>query len=185
MEVLEQTVYDSARASVVVDVVVDGKPVFSALQGAVYLREPDRFRIRLYRFGVPVLDLLHRDGAIQGRPQDELAPLRRWIPFFLQAIFWWERADASVFQVGDQAYTFLGPGQRVWLDRRNLLPLRQEIDQGGRRIVVTYASPKAFDKGRFFPSQIRIQASSSALTVTIKKLSVGIPLEPGLFKPPA
>jgi len=184
-EVLEQTVYESARATVVVDASVKGKPVFSGLHGVVYLRNPDQLRIRLYRFGVPALDLLYRDGLIQGSPTDNRTPLRRWIPSFLRAIFWWDVSGSSDFHITDTAYAFTRPNQRVWIDRRSLLPVRQEIEEAGHQIVVLYDQPRHFDENRSFPSKIRIQASSSTLNVTIKNLTVGIPLEPDFFKPPA
>jgi len=105
------------------------------------------------------------------------------VPRLVEALFWWDAMASPDFRVEGEQYVLENAGQAIRIDRRTLLPIRQTIRSARGAVEIRYDAPRRFGQGFLFPSRITLRASSSILEITIRKLSVDVPLEDGLFRP--
>jgi len=179
-EVIEFSAHSNVRAVAEVTFLKDGQPVVDGT-AAIYIENPDRARVRVYRFGMPVLDALYNRGHIEGVPDAERGLYGEVFPALISAVFWHTEMAGADFGIEREHYVFSTPDRRVVLSRGSLMPVLQAMRTSRGAAVIAYGRPFVFADGDVFPESLDIQSSSFSLKATIKKLAYDVRLEPDTF----
>ncbi|MBI5140684.1 MAG: hypothetical protein HZA20_00645 [Nitrospirae bacterium] len=179
-EVLEFSAHSNVRAVAEVKFFKDGQPVVDGT-AAIYIENPGRARVRVYRFGMPVLDALYNSGHVEGVPDVEQRLYGEVFPALISAVFWHSEMNDADFGIERESYVFSTPDRRVVLSQSSLMPVLQAIRTSRGAVVISYGPPALFADGDAFPESLHIQSSSFSLKATINKLAYDVRLEPDTF----
>jgi len=183
-EILSLSSHSRLKAVIDLDVEVRGKLILDGAAAALYMEAPDKARLRVYKFGVPVFDIVHRGGAIRSRPPEEAKKYNESFPLLMRAVFWWASMNEAKMEVLENEYLLHTPNQAVWLERRNLLPIRQEVFTKNGVTQIRYSNPITFGVQEAFPSKIEIKSSGYRVVVTIKRLVTDVSFDTDMFEWP-
>lgn len=180
-EVLGRARFETLKLSGEVSLAFEGRPLLDKASVVLYLAPPDRMRLRVYRVGIPVLDLLYRDRQVWSRPAGDISAYQSLVYGLHPALFWWRYMDTAEFLPLPESLVLKTATQTVWIDRQTLLPLVHEFVSPEGPVYVQYSAPAAMESGRLFSSHIAVVAPSYSAIVSIRKMAADETLRPELF----
>ncbi len=183
-EIMSLSAHNKLKAVINLDVEVAGKLVLDGASAVLYMEMPDKARLRVYQFGIPIFDVVHKGGEVRSKPPEEIETYRESFPLLLQAVFWWTSMNEASLEIFGNEYLLQTSQQAVWLERRSLLPIRQEVYSKNGVTKIRYSNPITFGQQKAFPSRIEIDSSNYSLVVTIKKLATDLFFNPDMFEWP-
>jgi len=129
--------------------------------------------LRLYRFGVVVLDAVITDGVLSAvgnlSDRDTFAHM---IPDFLSVFFWWPRFASAELRHDTDGPLLVAGRDVLKLHGPTLTPLSQTIAGGRHPLRVTYKAPRRFGD-KWFPAKITAERSSYRVNLAIRKAEFG------------
>lgn len=180
-EILSRARFETLKISGEVSLALEDRPVLERASAVLYLTPPDRMRLRIYRMGIPVLDLLYRDSQVWSRPEGEVSAYRALVYGLFPALFWWQYMEtAEIYPLRD-SLMLKTTTQKVWVDRENFLPLVHEFISPDGPVYVQYSAPAATEDGRMFSSHVAVAAPNYSGIIRIRKMAVDGELRPELF----
>ena len=176
-EIISRAGRDIDTLKAVVDVTIEkNNKFYSSINASVLIKRPGLVHMRIYKFGMPVDDILIRGNeahVLSGKKRDWLKYAGRE---FYHAIFWWDGIrDASMYKEGKE-YIIRTGNIEIHLDSESLFPLSQVIKLGRKTAQIIYSKPK-MEVSRWFPSFIKINMDGLSFSVSIEKLFINP--EPG------
>lgn len=173
---------EALKAVVAINIEKDHEAL-SSVDASVLAKRPGLVHLRMYRFGMPVGDILIRDDEVFVLSDRGVNRLREFGKEFYYSIFWWEDVAEGVMHRERGEYIIRTEDKVVYLDSETLLPLRQEIRTANRDVYITYNKPKKVD-GFWYPSLIKIATGGYKFTVRVQKLFINPPLSENDFRLP-
>jgi len=180
-EIVGRARFNSLRITGEITLARDDRPLVEDASAVLYVSPPDSVRLRIYRMGIPVLDLLFRDNQVWSRPETEASAFGALVNGLFPALLWWQKMGSAELYPLRDSLMLATPGHKVWVDRESLLPLIQEFVSPSGPVYVQYSSPETLADGRRFPAHIAVVASSYSGLITIRKMAVDESLRPELF----
>ena len=139
--------------------------------GALNISKSGDLDLRVYSFGFPALEVTVSDGLAKSNPRIDHNKTRILTEGLRDCIFWWNSEQYSLDEDKD-AYIMRSGRRKVWIDRKSFLPLRQVVSiDDGSELTITYGEP-ARQNGIWYQSRLRIEYMKSAVTLSVKTLSV-------------
>lgn len=169
-EVIQKSGKDIDTLKTIADVSIErNNEPYSYISASALIRKPGDVRMRIYKLGVPVNDILIKDGKVDvlsGKSSNVIKELGRE---FYHAVFWWDGLKDGILRKEETEYILKTESKEIYLDSETLFPLRQEIITDGKNIVIEYSEPKS-EKGLWYPSVIDIKMGDFILKMQVKKL---------------
>lgn len=141
---------------------------YSSMTASVLIKKPGLVRMRIYKFGVPVNDILiRRDGVhlLSGKTSPWLIEVGTE---FYHAVFWWDGIrEASMSRKGTDL-VITGKNKEMILDSATLIPKSQFIRKEGRSAEIAYRKPVQHGD-QWIPSDITIRINGTLLLVQVEK----------------
>jgi len=159
---------DALKASADISIARKNEP-YSDISVSARIKRPGQTRMQIYKFGVPVNDILIKDEKVyvlSGKSNGEIKELGME---FYHAVFWWDGMKDSVMYKEGTEYILKTESKEIYLDKETLFPLRQEIITEGKSVLIIYSEPKS-EEGFWYPSVIDIKIGDYILKVQVKKL---------------
>jgi len=145
------------------------KEPYDFINASVLVKKPGWVHLRMYKFGMLVKDIVIKDDMVYvlaGKSSDRLKQLARE---FYNAIIWWDNLkDGSIYSDEDE-FIISTDNKQLHLDRKTLLPVKQEIKVMDKIIKLSYSAPVETD-GFWYPSVITISAGEFTFSVKLKKI---------------
>ncbi len=183
-EILSISSYSRLKAVVNLDMEAAGKLLLDSVTAVFYMEDTGRARLRIYKFGMPVFDIVNRDGEVRSRPPEEAEKYSDSFSLLMRAVFWWRSMNEARLEVLKSEYLLQTPHQAVWLKRMNLLPVKQEIFSKKGIIKIRYSNPEALENRKDFPSKIEINSLNYRLVVTVKRVATDVAFDNDMFEWP-
>jgi len=142
---------------------------FDVVSASVVVKRPGWIHMRMYKFGVLVRDIVIRDGAVYVLSGKDSPGLRQLARELYNAIFWWGDLDGGVMDSGGDEYIIRTDHKTIYVEKGNLMPMKQYITVQGRTILLTYGSPVEYS-GFWYPSHINLFAGDFTFSVALKKV---------------
>lgn len=180
-EILARARFGTLKLSVEVSLAFEDRPLLEKASAVLYLTPPDHMRLRVYRMGIPVLDLLHRDRQVWSRPTGDVSAYQSLVYGLHPALFWWRYMDTAELHQFRDSLLLKTTTQRVWIDRETFLPLVHEFVSPEGPVYVQYSAPVATGNGRLYSSHVAVVAPSYSAIVSIRKMAADEELRPELF----
>ncbi|MBI5675332.1 MAG: hypothetical protein HZC48_05820 [Nitrospirae bacterium] len=159
---------DVLKAIADISIEKDNEP-YLYISASALIKRPGQARIRTYKFGLPVNDILIKDEKVyvlSGKSNGVVKELGRE---FYHAVFWWDGIKDGVMYKEGTEYIIKTESKEIYLDSETLFPLRQEIITEGKSASIIYSGPKS-EEGFWYPSAIEIKMGDYILKVQVTKL---------------
>lgn len=184
-EIIQRSANDINALKAIADINIEkNSEPFSFISASALIKSPGESRMRLYKLGVPVNDILIKDDKVRilsGKSNGMITELGRE---FYHAVFWWEGMRNGVMRKEGHEYILTADNKEIHLDSETLFPLRQHIITEGKDIAIEYSEPKK--EGSFwYPSSIDIAMGSYIVKVRVKKLLLNPQIVETDFRAPA
>lgn len=174
---------DTLKAISDISIEKDNEP-YSYISASALIKRPGQARMRIYKFGMPVNDILIKDEQVyvlSGKSSGVVKELGRE---FYHAVFWWDGIKDGVMHKEGNEYIIKTESKEIYLDRETLFPMRQEITTEGKSVLIKYSEPKN-EESFWYPSTIDIKMGDFILKVQVKKLVLNPQLDEHDFRAPA
>ena len=126
-------------------------------------------QLKVYTLGILGMDLSSRNGVVKSSPRLDRTKRTILTQGLRDCLFWWDLRNFALRDDGDYL-VMLNATHAVWLDKKTLLPAKQQIDFGdGKRLTVQYDAP-ARQNGIWYQSRIRIELTRYVVTLQIKEI---------------
>lgn len=142
---------------------------YDFIHASVLVKKPGWVHMKMYKFGVLVRDIVVKDDRVyvlSGKSSDSLKQFARE---FYSAIIWWDNLEDGFIHNDNGQYIITTENRQLHLDRKTLLPLKQQIRVMEHLIQLSYRDPIETD-GFWYPSLITIRAGEFTFAVTLKKI---------------
>jgi len=173
---------DALKAIADISIKKDNEP-YSDISVSARIKRPGLTRMQIYKFGVPVNDILIKDEKVyvmSGKSSGVIKELGREL---YHAVFWWDGVKDGVMHKEGKEYILRTEGKEIYLDSETLFPLRQEIITVGKSVSMIYSEPKS-GEGLWYPSVIDITIGDFILKVRVRKLLLNPQLDDNDFRTP-
>jgi hypothetical protein len=171
---------DSLKAVADIKIEKNSKP-YSFINASVLIKRPGWVHMRVYKFGMPLNDIVIKDDQIyvlSGKSSSTLMDIGKE---FYPAVFWWDDLKEGIMYREEREYIILTENKEVHLESATLFPLRQEIRTGGRNVDIIYGKPER--EGEFwYPSLITVHADNYIFSVRVERVFIDPPLGENDFK---
>lgn len=159
---------DTLKAIADISIEKNNEP-YSYISASALIKRPGQARMRIYKFGLPVNDILIKDEKVYVLSGKSNGVIKEFGREFYHAVFWWDGiTDGVMYREGTQ-YIIKTENKEIYLDSETLFPLRQEIITEGKSASIIYGEPKS-EEGFWYPSTIDIKVGDFILKVQVKKL---------------
>lgn len=169
-EVIQKAGKDIDALKAIADISIEkNNEPYSDISISARIKRPGQARIQIYKFGMPVNDILIKDEKVyvlSGKSNNMVKELGRE---FYHAVFWWDGVTDGVMHKEGPEYILKTESKEIYLDSETLFPLRQEIITAGKSVLIIYSEPKS-EEGFWYPSAIDIKMGDFILKVQLKKL---------------
>jgi len=142
---------------------------YDVVNASVLVRRPGWIHMRMYKFGMLVRDIVIKDEAVYVLSGKDSPGLRQLAREFYNAIFWWGDLDGGVMQSQGDEYVIRTDNKTIYVEKANLMPLKQYINVQETTILLTYDTPVEND-GFWYPSLINLYAGDFMFTVSLRKV---------------
>jgi outer membrane lipoprotein-sorting protein len=142
---------------------------YNFVKTSVLIKKPDWIHMRLYQLGMLVKDFVIKGDTLHvltGKRDENLKKLGQELHY---AIFWWDHFADGYIYTGQKEYLITREGQTIYLDKKTLLPVRQELYAHGTRVFIEYSKPVEYE-GYWYPSFIEMYAGEFKFIVNLKKI---------------
>lgn len=156
---------------------------YDVVKASVLARRPGWIHMRMYKFGMLVRDIVIKDGAVHVLSGKDSPGLRQLAREFYNAIFWWGDLEGGVMLSEGDEYVIRTDNKTMYIEKGNLMPLKQYIHVMDTTILLTYDSPVDYD-GFWYPSLINLYAGDFVFSVRLKKVIKNPELGPFDFQTP-
>ena len=145
------------------------KEPYDFINASVLVKKPGWVHMRMYKFGMLVKDIVIKDDMVYvlaGKSSDRLKQLASE---FYNAIIWWDILKDGLIYSDEDEFIIRTDNKQLHLDRKTLLPVKQQIKVMDKIIQLSYSAPVETD-GFWYPSVITISAGEFTFSVTLKKI---------------
>jgi hypothetical protein len=142
---------------------------YDVVNASVLVRSPGWIHMRMYKFGMLVRDIVIKDEAVYVLSGKDSPGLRQLAREFYNAIFWWGDLDGGVMQSLGDEYVIRTDNKTIYVEKANLMPLKQYINVQDTTIFLTYDAPVEND-GFWYPSLINLYAGDFMFSVSLRKV---------------
>lgn len=156
---------------------------YSDISVSVRIKSPGQTRMQIYKFGMPVNDILIKDEKVYVLSGKSNGVAKEFGRKFYHAVFWWDGIKDGVMHKERTEYILKTESKEIYLDSETLFPLRQEIIMGGKSASIKYSEPKS-EEGFWYPSVIEIKLGDYILKVQVTKLLLNPQLDEYDFRVP-
>ncbi|UCH45058.1 MAG: hypothetical protein JSV11_12300 [Nitrospiraceae bacterium] len=142
---------------------------YNFVKTSVLIKNPDWIHMRLYQLGVLVSDFVIKGDTLYvltGKEDEKLKRLGRELH---AAIFWWNHFAGGSMHTEQEEYVITREGQRIYVNKNTLLPVRREFQAYGTTVFIDYSRPMDYN-GYWYPSFIEMYAGEFKFVVKLKKL---------------
>ena len=169
-EVIQKAGKDIDTLKAIADISIErNNEPYSYISASALIQSPGQARMRIYKFGLPINDILIKDERVyvlSGKSNGVVKELGRE---FYHAVFWWDgMKDAVLYKEGTD-YILKTENKEIYLNSETLFPIRQEIITEGKNALIIYSEPKS-EEGFWYPSVIEIRMGDYMIKVQVKKL---------------
>lgn len=157
---------DTLKAIADISIEKDNEP-YSYISASALIKRPGQARMHIYKFGVPVNDILIKDEKVYVLSGKSSSVIKEFSREFYHAVFWWDGIKDGVMSKEGTEYIIKTESKEIYLDKETLFPLRQEIITEGKSVLIIYSEPKS-GEGFWYPSVIDIKMGDFILKVHVK-----------------
>jgi len=150
----------------------NGKLSTDKASAVLYLAPPDRLRLRVYKLGIPVVDLLYREGDVWSRPEGDTSAYRALVSGLFPTLLWWQEMKRGDLTSVPDSLLLRRSEQAIWLSPDTLMPLYQEFVSPAGPVCVQYSEPIQAPNGRTFPSHIVVTSPEYSAIVIATKVNM-------------
>ena len=183
-EVIQKAGKDIDALKAIADISIEkNNEPYSYISASALIKRPGQVRMRIYKFGLPVNDILIKDEKVyvlSGKSSNVAKDLGRE---FYHAVLWWDGIKDGVMHKEEKEYILKTESKEIYLDKETLFPLRQEIITEGKSASILYSEPKS-EEGFWYPSAIEIKIGDYILKVQVTKLLLNPQLGEDDFRVP-
>jgi hypothetical protein len=156
---------------------------YDVVKASVLARRPGWIHMRMYKLGVLVRDIVIKDEAVHVLSGKDSPGLRQLAREFYNAIFWWGDLEGGVMHSDGDEYVIRTANKTIYVEKGNLMPLKQYINIQNTTILLTYDAHVEND-GFWYPSIINLHAGDFMFSVALKKVIKNPELGPFDFQTP-
>jgi hypothetical protein len=156
---------------------------YDVVNASVLARRPGWIHMRMYKFGMLVRDIVIKDEAVYVLSGKDSPGLRQLARELYNAIIWWGDLEDGVMHSEGDEYIIRTDNKTIYVEKANLMPLKQYINVLDTSILLTYDSPVEHD-GFWYPSLINLYAGDFMFSVTLRKIIKNPELGPFDFQTP-
>jgi hypothetical protein len=156
---------------------------YDVVKASVLARRPGWIHMRMYKFGVLVRDIVIKDEVVYVLSGKDSPGLRQLAREFYNAIFWWGDLEGGVMRSEGDEYVIRTDNKTIYVEKGNLMPLKQYIRVMNTTILLTYDAHVEND-GFWYPSLINLYAGDFMFSVTLRKIIKNPELGPFDFQTP-
>ena len=156
---------------------------YDVVSASVLARRPGWIHVRMYKFGMLVRDIVIKDEEVYVLSGKDSPGLRQLARELYNAIFWWGDLEGGVMHSNGDEYVIKTDHKIIYVEKGNLMPLKQYITVQGRTLLLTYDSP-VDNNGYWYPSRINLFAGDFTFSVALRKVIKNPELGPFDFQTP-
>lgn len=142
---------------------------YDMVNASVLARRPGWIHMRMYKFGMLVRDIVIKDEAVYVLSGKDSPGLRQLAKELYNAIFWWGDLEGGVMHSEGDQYVIRTDNKTIYVEKGNLMPLKQYIHVMNTTILLTYDAHVEND-GFWYPSLINLYAGDFMFSVTLRKI---------------
>lgn len=126
--------------------------------------------MRIYSSGFLVGEIKEEEGEIKSKPKLSRDKLLILVQGLRNSIFWWNIKNFQVIE-SDSSYQLKNSAQKIFIDKKTMLPTRQTIElNDGRELRIYYEEPEN-SRDVWYQSSMKIELLSYVVRLHIKRLS--------------
>jgi len=156
---------------------------YDVVSASVLARKPGWIHMRMYKFGMLVRDIVIKDEAVYVLSGKDSPGLRQLAKEFYNAIFWWGDLEGGVMYSEGDEYVIRTDNKTIYVEKGNLMPLKQYINVLDTSILLTYDVQVEHD-GFWYPSLINLYSGDFMFSVSLRKVIKNPELGPFDFQTP-
>ncbi len=143
-------------------------------EGLVLLKEgvfhePPLLHLKVYAFGNIILDVISRSGIVTTNPPMNIERYDELSNGIIYAFLWWRDIEGGSLKTDEDSFIISSKDRKIWLDRKTLLPLKQELLLGKERVNISYSKPR--NNGKiWYPSLMKIADKKNEVYLDIRHI---------------
>lgn len=125
--------------------------------------------MRIYSLGFLVGEIKEKNGIIHSKPEMNRSKSIILVDGLRSSVFWWRIQDYEIREM-DGMYELRNSRQRILVDRKTFLPIKQTIElDSGRELRISYEEPLQ-NGDVWYQSKMRIELSKYVVRLAVKNI---------------
>jgi outer membrane lipoprotein-sorting protein len=137
--------------------------------GALNIFSNGDLELKVYSLGFLALELSSHNGSVKSNPKLDSTKKIILTQGLRDCIFWWDIKDFTVRDEGG-FYLLSNADREITLDKKNGLPVKQQIYFSTGKVLTVYYDNPAMEEGILYPSKMKMELLKYSVTLIVKNI---------------